>query len=171
MTKFERGFVTLNRILVALLLATIFLVVFVNVVLRYGFGESLAWGEEVARFLMIAGAFIGAGLALREGRLVSIDLLQDKLPDSLKRLLRWLLVLLMACLMGALVWLGIRFAIFGWNKETMATQIPRGVPYLAIPVGAAIFLLHLFFFARRFVRGEFEIEHSPDAIGDDADSG
>ena len=153
-----------NRLLVATALAAIFLIVFVNVVGRYGFGSSLPWGEEVARFLMIFATFAGAGLALREGRLVSIDTLVTLLPpDSLAhRLVRWLGVLLMATFMVLLLYFGIKFVQFGWNKETMATQISRGIPYLAIPIGAGLFLIHLSFFATRYARGEFEGEIEED---------
>jgi len=163
MGSIEQGFVRLNRFLVAALLAAIFLIVFSNVVLRYGFGESLSWGEEVARHLMVAGALLGGGLALREGRLVAITMIQDLLPPPLRRVLRLVIAVIMLAFMAALVWYGAQFAAFGWDKETMATQISRGIPYLAIPVGAGFFLIHLLFFFTRFIRDDFEIEadHSP----------
>ncbi|MEC9102481.1 MAG: TRAP transporter small permease subunit, partial [Pseudomonadota bacterium] len=75
MARAETILVVLNRALVALVLAAVFAIVFVNVVGRYGFGQSFAWVEEAARHLMILGAFSGAGLALREGRLVAITTL------------------------------------------------------------------------------------------------
>ncbi|EAQ03254.1 hypothetical protein OB2597_13958 [Pseudooceanicola batsensis HTCC2597] len=156
MDAFDRYLTALNKVLVALLLAATFAVVIVNVVLRYGFGSSFAWGDEVARFLMIAGAFFGAGIALREGRLVAITALQDVLPGTARKGLRAGIAVLMLAFMGALVWYGAAFAQFGWNKETMATQIPRGVAYLAIPVGAGLFILHLLLFLRSFVRGDFQ---------------
>ncbi|SLN10046.1 2,3-diketo-L-gulonate TRAP transporter small permease protein YiaM [Roseivivax jejudonensis] len=155
MDAFDRYLTALNKALVALLLAATFAVVIVNVVMRYGFGTSFAWGEEVARFLMIAGAFFGAGIALREGRLVAITVLQDVLPGMARKGLRTAIAVLMLAFMGALVWYGVAFVQFGWNKETMATQIPRGVPYLAVPIGAALFILHLLLFFRSFVRGDF----------------
>jgi TRAP-type transport system small permease protein len=163
MLRFEQWLVQVNRTLIALMLAIVFAIVFVNVVLRYGFGTSLAWVEESARFLMIGVTFLGAGLALREGRLVAIDMLQDRLPAPLRTALRLAIALLMLVFMAALVWFGSRFVAFGWNKETMATQIPRGVPYLAIPVGAGLFIVHLLLFLRRFVSGTFEDEVSDDA--------
>jgi TRAP-type C4-dicarboxylate transport system permease small subunit len=64
----------------------------------------------------------------------------------------------MILFMCLVVWFGFQFAEFGWDKETMATQIPRGIPYAAIPIGAAVFVIHCLLFLRRFVRGEFEIE-------------
>jgi TRAP-type C4-dicarboxylate transport system permease small subunit len=160
--RFERAFVAANKAVVGLMLAAIFAIVFVNVVMRYGFGQSLSWGEEVARFLMVAGAYFGAGLALREGRLVSIDLFHDLLPEHARHVVRFAIVGLMLVFMVAVVWLGIRFAAFGWNKTTMATSIPRGIPYLAIPIGAGLFIIHTLLFARRFVRSEFEADDGDD---------
>lgn len=157
MARFEEILILLNKQLVALTLGAVFVIVFVNVLGRYLLGVSLPWAEEVARHLMIFGAFAGAGLALREGRLVSIDTLLDALPHGgvARRAIRWGTVVLMAVFMVLLIWFGAQFVSFGWNKETMATQVPRGIPYLAIPIGAAIFLVHLALFARRFVAGTF----------------
>ncbi len=159
----EDRIVSANRFAVAVALCAIFLIVFVNVVGRYVFGTSLAWAEEVARFLMIFCTFAGAGLALREGRLVSIDMLLDQLPphSPLLKAIRWGGVALMALLMIGLVWYGSKFVQFGWDKETMATQISRGIPYIAIPLGGALFLIHLAFFVRRYVDGKFE-SNDPD---------
>lgn len=156
MGDLETLFVRLNRLLVACALATVFVIVFANVIGRYGFGSSFAWVEEVARHLMILGAFSGAGLALREGRLVAITTVPDLLPETLARLLRWGIVIVMFGFMATMLWLGIQFVEFGWNKETMSTGISRGIPYLAIPIGCALFLIHLTFFAKRFVAQTFD---------------
>ena len=158
MKRIEQILLTLNKAAIGLALAATFALVFVNVIGRYVFGTSLSWAEEVARFLIIFCTFAGAGIALREGRLVAIDMLLDCLPpQSLAvRAIRWLGVLLMAALMICLVWFGWQYVLFGWNKEAMATQIPLSIPYMALPLGGMLFLIHLAFFASRFVSGRFE---------------
>ncbi len=168
MRRIESLLLAANRVIVAMAIAAIFLIVFANVVGRYGFGTSLPWAEEVARFLMIFATFAGAGLALREGRLVAIDTLVAMVGSrpALYHAIRWLGVALMAVFMGLLVWYGVKFVQFGWNKETMALQISRGIPYLAIPVGASLFLLHLAFFARRYVHGQFDDDDEELHAGD-----
>ena len=113
MQKVEAWLVALNRAIVALVLAVVFVIVFVNVVGRYGFGNSFAWVEEAARHLMIFGAFAGAGLALREGRLVAITLVPNLLPPTLGRALRWAMVAVMFVFMAVLTWLGVEFVQFG----------------------------------------------------------
>lgn len=154
--RFDRLFVRANRALVGVLMIAMFALVFTNVVTRYGFGFSLSWGEEVARFLMIWVTFLGAGLALREGRHVAIELVQDRLPEATRRMLRTALAGLILIFLGVLVVLGVQFVAFGWNKVTLATQMPRGIPYLAIPIGAFMFALHLLLTFRRFVTREWE---------------
>lgn len=158
MKQLEYWIVVLNRALVAGALAIVFMIVFANVIGRYGFGSSYAWVEEVARHMMILGAFCGAGLALREGRLVAITVIPDILPDRVAHILRWGIVIVMFGFMLTMFWLGVRFVEFGWNKETMSTGISRGIPYLAIPIGCALFLIQLAFFAKRFVAGDFSYE-------------
>ncbi|SLN40142.1 TRAP transporter small permease [Ruegeria meonggei] len=165
MEKLETWIVATNRALVAVALAAVFTIVFANVVGRYGFGASFAWVEEVARHLMILGAFCGAGLALREGRLVAITTVPDLLPEFLARILRWGIVIVMFGFMATMLWLGIQFVEFGWDKETMSTGISRGIPYLAIPIGCALFLIQLTFFAKRFVAQDFEYGVSDEAEG------
>lgn len=163
MAAVERLFVAVNRAVVAAALALVFALVFTNVVGRYVFGNSLSWAEEAARHLMVFGAFAGAGLALREGRLVAIETLPDSLSPRAARVLRWAGVAIMAVFMVMLVWLGARFAIFGWPRETATTGMSRGIPYLAIPLGAGLFLIHLALFARRYVAHAFESGPEPDA--------
>jgi len=141
--RFDRFFVRANQFLIGVMMLVMFILVFVNVVGRYGFNVSYAPAEEISTFLMIWVAYLGAGLALREGRHAAIDMFQDRLPVHLRRPLRALLGVLILVFFGVLAWLGVRMSIFGWSQETIATQIPTGIPYLAIPLGALIFCMHL----------------------------
>ncbi len=70
-----------------------------NVLGRYGIGKSWAAAEEVSTFLMIWVAYLGAGLALREGRNAAIDIVFEKLPLGACRFIRAILgvVILVFC--------------------------------------------------------------------------
>ncbi len=153
---FEKGFVRFNQILIGLMLVIMFIFVFTNVVTRYIFGFSIATAEEISTFLMIWVTYLGAGLALREGSLASIDLFQDRLSESLRRRLRVFLGVVMVLFFLILVYFGVRFCILGWSQETFATQIPRGIPYLVIPLGALLFALHLILMFRRWLERRWE---------------
>ena len=143
LTKLEHIFLRTNQVLIGSMMGVMFILVFVNVVTRYIFGLSFATTEEISTFLMIWITYIGAGLALREGRLAAIDLFQDMIPLKSRRVFRVGLGVVILLFFGILAYYGTRMVQFGWSQETWATQIPRGIPYLAIPIGSVVFGLHL----------------------------
>jgi TRAP-type C4-dicarboxylate transport system permease small subunit len=151
----EAWFVRLNQWIVIALMAVMATRVFANVVSRYVFNHSIIWVEELTQYQMIWIAYLGAGLALREGRHVAVDVLQDLLQTRTRRAARTLIWLAMAGFPAALAVLGFQIVAFTWNPETPVMSIPAGVPYLAVPIGAAAFLLHLVFFWREFIERRF----------------
>jgi TRAP-type C4-dicarboxylate transport system permease small subunit len=161
---FDRAVVRLNQWLVIGLMASMAALVFANVITRYVFNHSIIWVEELTQYQMIWVAYLGAGLALRESRHVAVDTLQDLLPAALRRHLRMLLALAMAAFLVVLTVLGAQIAAFTWNQETPVLGLPTGLPYLAVPIGAAGMLMHLLLFWRRFIERDFE--HIEDPAGE-----
>lgn len=155
---FEKWLVLTNKAGVALMIATMFCLVFSQVLARYLFSVSFAWIDEVVGFMMIWLTYLGAGLALREGRLVGFDLLQKKLPATLGKAMRYLIGVIIFLFMLALIYWGYRFALFGLHKETNVLQISRAIPYSGVAVGSLFFTLHLAIFLTRFVREEWDGE-------------
>jgi TRAP-type C4-dicarboxylate transport system permease small subunit len=159
----ERVIVTMNRWIVIAMMAVMATLVFMNVVSRYIFNHSIIWAEEVSQYLMVWVAFLGAGLALRQGRHVAIEILQDRLPSRARRMTRHLVALLLIVFMGILIVLGFQFARFAWDQETPVLNIPLGIPYLAVPIGALLLLIHLFFLYRAYIDGHYDTPESLEA--------
>lgn len=151
MKRAEGWFVRANEWLVALLLAATAVLLCVNVVARYVFQQSLPWTDEVSRYLMIWGAYLGIGLAMREGRHVSVEMLQERFPGVARRWVRALVAALMLGFMGLLAVLGVQYSQLTLTQQTPVLGLSLGVMYLAIPVGAALFGLHLLTFVREYV--------------------
>ena len=149
--KFETFLVRTNQVFIGIMMGIMFVLVFINVVTRYVFGFSFATTEEISTFLMIWITYIGAGLALREGRLAAIDLFQDLLPEKVRRATRAMIGVIILIFFSILAYYGAKMVQFGWAQETWATQIPRGIPYLAVPIGAALFGLHLILMFREWL--------------------
>ncbi len=151
LVKFEKFLVRTNQVFIGVMMGIMFVLVFINVVTRYVFGFSFATTEEISTFLMIWITYIGAGLALREGRLAAIDLFQDLLPEKIRRATRAMIGIIILIFFSILAYYGTKMVQFGWAQETWATQIPRGIPYLAVPLGAVFFGLHLILMFRKWL--------------------
>jgi TRAP-type C4-dicarboxylate transport system permease small subunit len=162
----EAWFVRLNQWLVIALMGTMAVLVFANVVSRYVFNASMIWVEELTQYQMIWITYLGAGLALREGRHVAIDLLEEALAPRWRRALRTGLGVLLLAFLATLAVLGVRIAQFAWDQETPVLQISAGIPYLGIPIGAAVCGLHLACVFRDFVAKRYEHAEGRDAFAE-----
>ena len=70
--------------------------------------------------------------------------------------LPWLLGAVIGVFFLTLAYYGLLFARFGWEQETIATQIPKGIPYIGIPLGALLFVLHLALKYRGWLNRDWE---------------
>jgi len=71
--------------LMVIALGLIVVLVFSNVVARYGFGSGFAGAEELSLLLFLWLVFLGSVLALRQHAHLGMELLQALLPRSLRR--------------------------------------------------------------------------------------
>ncbi|OOF50625.1 C4-dicarboxylate ABC transporter permease [Rodentibacter genomosp. 1] len=73
--------------LVVFILSVMSILVFLNVVLRYGFNSSISVTEEVSRYMFIWLTFLAAVLAFNENQHVNVTILTDKLSPNGRNIL------------------------------------------------------------------------------------
>jgi TRAP-type transport system small permease protein len=134
--------------LLVLMLSAMVVMVFGNVVLRYGFNSGLDFSEELSRFFFIWITFLGAIIAMREKAHLGLDTLIRVLPPAGKKFCFGLSHLLMfGCC--ALMFYG-TWRQHQINATTMSpvTGLPMiwvyGVGYLASGAMGLIILGNLF---------------------------
>jgi TRAP-type C4-dicarboxylate transport system permease small subunit len=161
--RFEAAFVRANQALIVAMMAVMIALVFTNVVCRYVLNFSIVWAEELSQYLMVWIAFLGAGLAMREGRHVAVEMLQDLLPARAAHATRIVVGALVIVFLVVLTVLGFRFAWFAREQETPVMTIPLAIPYLAVPLGALVFAAHFALMFREYVAKRFEAPESLEA--------
>src|SRR5213595_2892620 len=95
----------LLRVAIALCLATMVVLVFTNVVLRYAFNSGIATSEELSRWLLVWLTFLGAIVALRQHAHLGVDTLVRALPPR-GRLVCFMLSYLLMFYVDGLLTLG-----------------------------------------------------------------
>jgi TRAP-type C4-dicarboxylate transport system permease small subunit len=138
----EAALVRLMRFAAGLAFAVLCGAVIVQVVGRSFVGASPIWTEELTRFALLWLAACGAGLSLRTGDLVNVDLVVEALPDPLPWAFRLLAAL--ATLGFALVLLGPawRFVSIGVRQTSPAMGLRMDWVHLSVWVmlaGLAVF--------------------------------
>ena len=85
MTRILDGYCRLLEGVIALLLAIMVVLVFGNVVMRYGFDSGITLSEEVSRWLFVWLTFLGGIVALKEHGHLGSDMLVSRLPVAGKK--------------------------------------------------------------------------------------
>ncbi|MBU1351081.1 MAG: TRAP transporter small permease [Gammaproteobacteria bacterium] len=109
---------------------------------RYVMGTGSQWPEPIAILLMMVFTFIGAAAAYRAGGHIAVDMLTEKLPAALQRLLAVVVDLLMLVICGFVAWYGTNLCIETWGQGIAELPwLPVGATYAALPIGAVVTLL------------------------------
>ena len=86
LNKLIEGYCKLLGLLIAAALAVMVVLVFGNVIMRYGFNSGITVSEELSRWLFVWMTFLGAIVAMREGAHLGSDTLVSRLPLAGKKL-------------------------------------------------------------------------------------
>ena len=141
----------LLRQLGVICIALLFLLMITQVVLRYGFGYTHFFTEELGRYLLVWGTLAGMALETRCNGHIRVSFISDRLSPAIKR--RWTFILdaLSLLIFILLVYTGIDSMIFNHGQESPGLQIPLSLPFLALPLFFAFAVL--FTLARLLKRG------------------
>lgn len=156
---------TLHKILVRLIEGVVFImflimvvVAFSQVVMRYIFDQSLAWGGEVPQYGMVWMCFLGAALVTLDRGHTRVDFFMNLLPKSLFPYISVIINFLTGVFMAFLCYSSIPIIKTSMTTLTPALGIPYGYVSLALPIGAALMILFLIVDSIRWIRERNEEE-------------
>lgn len=126
-----------ERVLVCVFLSVLSVVLILQVFMRYVLREPLAWPEEFSRYLLIWTAFVGSSQAIKDRRVVSIDVLPQTFGGAAERLFYYLMNLGFLLFCGIAIYFSIDFIshVMRSKQVSPAMGIPMWIVYLAAPVG------------------------------------
>ena len=115
-------------------IALLFLLMIVQVLLRYGFGYTHFFTEELGRYLLVWGTLAGMALETRHKGHIRVSFIVDKLSPTTRRCWTLVLDILSLAIFVLLVYTGIDSMMFNHGQESPGLQIPLSLPFLALPL-------------------------------------
>jgi TRAP-type C4-dicarboxylate transport system permease small subunit len=118
---------------------------FVQVVMRFVFNNSLSWSEELARYLFIWQAWIAVGFATKHSRHINLDFAINMCSPKVKEILYWVAHFIWLAFAVYMTYKATQFTsrIFVRKTVSAAMEIKMGYVYLAVPVGFALMSFRL----------------------------
>jgi TRAP-type C4-dicarboxylate transport system permease small subunit len=119
-------------------------VVIVHLVITRYMLIPTVWQEELARYLLILAAFVGAAYTQKQGGHISCDIVTTFLPPKPKVVVRLVGSIVTAIVVGVIAWNAWPWwweaTEAGWHTET-SWGPPLVFPYMLIPLGTTFLLL------------------------------
>lgn len=137
----------------------IVVLVFFGVLSRFFFHYSIAWSEELARYMFLWGALFGGAASCRNAQHGGIPLVVDKLSATGQRIVEILVPLGMAVLLAVLAWQTSKSTMqaFMSGQVSSTTEMPVWIVNF---IATTAFGLSVF----RCVQGLFERAYRVDEI-------
>jgi TRAP-type C4-dicarboxylate transport system permease small subunit len=151
----------LEKALMVLFLGLMIVAAFAQIALRNFTGIGLPWSESLVRYLVLWVGFIGASLAAREGRHITIEILRLRPSASGRRYLAAISQLCAVAVSVLMTWAAVKFvcddAQIG-NRTFL--DLPAWVLETIIPATFAIMSLRFLLRAIRALRRDAAAQES-----------
>jgi TRAP-type C4-dicarboxylate transport system permease small subunit len=132
------------EILIAVLLASMIIILFMNVVLRYVFSKGFAWSEEIARLCFIYLVYLGSIGAMRDNRHLLIETVLVRIPPLAQKVLYAVLQAVIIWLMYILTAGSWSLAAQNFNNRWVVTQFPSFLVWgVGVLTGVSIIIIAL----------------------------
>jgi TRAP-type C4-dicarboxylate transport system permease small subunit len=137
----ERADKVLDWFAVVLFLA-VFLVVLLQVFMRYFLNSPLVWSEELARYLFMWVSFIGWVFATRSGTHIRIAIIADNLPAVVRKALDVINFALTLAVAVIMLWYGVVMFQKNLDVPTITLFFSYAVVYAAVPFSMVFLILY-----------------------------
>jgi TRAP-type C4-dicarboxylate transport system permease small subunit len=149
MSKWQNWDDTLGRaekFLIAATLSIMILLAFLQIILRNVFSTGISWGDSLVRYLVLWVGFIGASLASKEEKHITIEVFSRWFSGHGNRYLKGIPHLVSAIICGLLTFAAWTFV---QNEAQMGgttfLEIPVWIPQIIIPITFALMTLRFGF--------------------------
>jgi len=133
----------LTQVVAGAILVVLVVTVFIAVVFRYVLNSPLTWTDELAVSLAVWLTFLGAAIAMTDGRHFGFDALVERMPFGLRRTVGWVTTIGGAIFLLVMIANGAQVLPILANQKTPSLQISVSWVYAGLPVGCALILIQM----------------------------
>lgn len=143
--EIERLLTIILDAVIASFFAAILLITILQVVLRYGFNESVLGGNEAMEGLFIYTTAIGAAAAVRRRQHINIDFIVKLIPFPVQKIADVLVHLLITFLNIVMIYYSINWISKVGGNESPVMRIPEWTTQISIPIGCGFVICYCLF--------------------------
>jgi len=134
---------TISIFLVVILMLAMTSTVLLQVFSRYVLNNSIAWSEEISRYLMIWICFLGSGIACKYGEHIGVKVIFERFSKKIQTFISFLTNICILIFLYFCISKSFTLAQFVINQKSAAARISLAWAYWAVPIGCIIMAVHV----------------------------
>ena len=125
------------------LLIAIVMLTFMQVLFRYVFHWSLAWTEELARFIFMWLAALASAYAFKTKSHFALRFLVNSLGKQMQKIVNSVVVVIISLFLILFTWKAVEYTIRMSGQIAPSTGLSMAVPYSSAIVGGSLMLYYV----------------------------
>ncbi|MCI2057264.1 MAG: TRAP transporter small permease [Oscillibacter sp.] len=153
--KIMDGLAGIEKVVLVISMTVVTLITFANVVSRYVFHASLSWSEELVINLFILMIMLGCALCARDGTLISLSLVFDRLKVKGKKIFVTIITAFNTAFWVILLKTDMDKALneIKLGKQTTSLRWPQWIFTSFLAIGALFLIVHTIEYFLDVMRG------------------
>lgn len=134
----------LNRfedLVLILMFAAMVIIIFVQVIMRYGFNNSLSWSEELGKFLFVWLSWFGISIGARRGEHIKITMFTDKLSFVPAQVMNILAEIVVFIICAVTAYYSASLVMSQAHVRFAGIKISMSWGYLSVAVGCVMMMI------------------------------
>lgn len=135
----------LEEYILVILSVVMTIVIFLQVIMRYVFQNSLIWSEELAIYCFIWIVFIGTSYAVKKNTHIKIDVILIPFKEKGKDVFYIISQFIFLVFAVFLLINGYQIVeqLMEWNEESPAMRLPMWMVFISAPLGMLLIIIRI----------------------------
>ncbi|MDY3903061.1 TRAP transporter small permease [Peptoniphilus sp. SGI.035] len=136
--KFEESILCVLLVIMTIILG-------IQIVARYVFGNSLAWSEELVRYLFVWSAFLGVPYCIRRKASIKVDQFRRMMPVGVQKAFNYIdkIIIFVLFLIIALFSFDVIRSTYISGQTSAAMGIPMWIVQSSVFVGSVLSMIRI----------------------------
>ena len=131
------------EVALCVILVAIVAITFAQVVFRYVLLASLAWSEELTRFLLMWLAALSAAYAFKVRSHFALTFVVDRFDERIQRWIAASVTAIVSLFLIVFAWEAAKFTLAVQDQIAPGTRMSMSIPYSSAFVGSVLMLYHV----------------------------
>lgn len=140
--KWLQVLLNLDLIIAGVTICFLIVITFLGVFFRYVMNNPFTWQEELQLMCFVWVIFFGASGAVRSGSHVAIDMIVERLPKAIKKIIEILGYFVVVFVLGYLFTRSVVLIQQLSGQTTNILKIPRSLIYSCVPISCVLIILN-----------------------------